>query len=94
MSERGSALLDAMDEGEDAYFMAVRNGERQPGCAYEAIARAICEHLGLTWEDVNTLEDAADRAAGEWGLPEKEGVDLMSLAARISVLLEAAGVER
>jgi hypothetical protein len=65
-----------------------------------AIARAICEHLGITWDDVDSGNMAAAILGSDYsGRYSLEGgvtspSKLRETADALATLLEAAGIER
>lgn len=57
-------------------------------------ARAICEHLGVTWEDVNAL-DAFLKSGLVWEAHPKSGpAPYLKVRNAIATFLEAAGIPR
>lgn len=75
--ERGTRLLVALSDRE-LHDMSLT--ERMH------IARAICEHLGITWDDA---WDLSDSASGKVRIQALERAH-----AAYATLLEAAGIER
>lgn len=102
MSDRAKTLLNAIIAA-----MAVHGGSRTVD---KAVARAICEHLGVTWEDVTRHKSSGEMpgssltrqgSCGTWDFPQEEinskrdhMVWHYLMADRIATLLEAAGIER
>lgn len=86
MSERAKALREVIGESCGRWY--------QDGGHRSDVAHAICEHLGLSWEDVERLDDAALDLSGKGlgGIRRAGHID--SVRDAIATLLEAAGIER
>lgn len=81
MSERGDALRGALCEKLDTTH---GQGRR--------IARAICEHLGVTWADVDVL-DAFLKSGLVWEANPKSGpAPYLKVRDALATLFEAAGI--
>ena len=75
MTDRGDALISAITQT----FHTIKHMERiEP-----AVAHAICEHLGITWEDV--------KAVREW--TDEYPTMAPDLSDALATLLEAAGID-
>ena len=92
MSERGDALLDAISES--LYEWA--DGD----VGSPSVIRAICEHLGITWADVDSAKMAAAILGSDYsGRYSLEGgvtspSKLEKMADALATLLEAPEGER
>ena len=87
MSERGEALLKLMKRQLHAAWRPDIWTERGATDRAARDARAICEHLGLTWDMVAAIRTTADHM-GPIDRQARDGADA------IATLLEAAGIER
>lgn len=93
MTDRGDALLDVIWEAADDFA----NCE----IGTDGIAKAICEHLGITREDVDILRDASYDPPGYvspgyvfspgWR-GGRSSSNLLEIADKIATLVEAAGL--
>ena len=85
MTERGDRLLAEMS---DWPLYDIKLTERT------RIARAICEHLGIEWEDVKALHEVAryfDVGGDNFEVTGRIAVWSERKAAALATLLEAAG---
>ncbi|MEK9809967.1 MAG: hypothetical protein VW362_05935 [Candidatus Nanopelagicales bacterium] len=84
MSKRGMTLRGVIWRAAEDYTDGVGGSTE--------IARAIVDHLGLTWEMVDDLTDLAE-ITRKWEHPDYSR-NATRTADAIATLLEAAGVER
>lgn len=95
MSERGEVLLSEIGDA----LIAPGWGAPEDATERETarIARAICEHLGIDWEDVRTLHEMAryfDTGADNYEITGQVALWAQAKSEALATLLEAAGIPR
>lgn len=84
MSERGTGLMQAMHDAQVEWFED--DTTEDDATSMGAVARAICEHLGLTREDFHTCQCGCEQTVIAAKAKRK-------VTHALATLLEAASIE-